>query len=887
MFRTRLSQTQIKVITNQITIILIYLIILPIVQSYCIELNISKAITNFDIIHKIMPFLVISFITICIINRSIGGMVAVLPAVFYLNLLPDDLIYYRQIIIGLIAVSFLYTAIIGHIRSFSFLFLIVYSSIISDWYIVAIMTISFMFARFVVLAFSHNYTIFLTLGLKKSIQYLARSFLYWSPLLLIIIPINQIQTQINNKITQEIYSFTPVDTIQYHQFDNLQDTTIGNFKADSNTSSVLFIDNARNIRNRDTRTDYPFSLPILKTTKTAIKEIGNKELSHEENSKELPSSDIGKDHLPQMNGLQKDLISARFNRHKTIPNNPIFNNIDMSLSEQNDTSMYETLKKWIPENKIGIDEVRSIFVNELVLDDYSDNSNRKFSKRNILTSITNTDQADSSIILILKNISLPNPNFINKSLQGNIEVSSTHLFLSFRNKLLRKIKQETGNIDFSSINHLNGKLSHKILGAKQEGTKLIDTQKKKVFKQINEHENTTMLTVDKEFNAIFPEPLLKIEEAKFWEIKKLIANAIKKSVNQKYQVEKRKLKRKIDLKIRSVYSRVRNKTDHVFMSIEQQYANATSAFQVENIDTGEPIGTTINIPQMIEDSIKGAVSEVNETTITTIRITFTILFFYWLLGTLSFAYLVMQTFLYVFARVTISEKNNVFATLNTSIKELPQGSIKACGDTYTIPADNNEVYYVSRDFEPSGMPPNFVIPYPTTSILPRIKSQVYFMNRIKIKNKNPVEFRAVGSCEFVEWTLAQGEEVVFNYQNLVAFTNTVKLKSLVNLRVTTLILGKIFHKVAVGPGKIILMTKGRPVISGEASANTSLAQNRILAWNGGARFDIDSELNLVDIYLSGFYLKKTGDDLIVVDADAKAKASSGLIQYVKGLIWPF
>ncbi len=408
-----------------------------------------------------------------------------------------------------------------------------------------------------------------------------------------------------------------------------------------------------------------------------------------------------------------------------------------------------------------------------------------------------------------------------------------------------------------------------------------------VFKQINEHENTTMFTVDKEFNAIFPEPLLETEDAKFWEVKKLIVNAMKNSVNQRYKAAKRNLKTKIDSKIRRIYAEVRTKVDHVFIGIEQQYANATSSYQTRNIDTSGLTSKALDVQTIIQESIKGSVSEMTESTIRGIRILFMVLFFYGLLGTLSFAYLVIQTFMYVFARVTISEKNKVFATLNTSMKELPQGSIKACGDTYTIPANSQEIYYVSRSFEPSGMPPKFVVPYPKTSILPRIKSQIYSMNRIKMRNESPIQFRAIGSCEFIEWTIAEGEEVVFNYQNLVALTSTVRMKSVLNLRVTTLILGKLFHKVAVGPGKIILMSKGRPIISGEESANTSLAQNRILAWNGGTRFDIDSELNLVDIYLSGFYLKKMNEDLIVIDADAKGKASSGLIQYVKGLVWPF
>lgn len=162
------------------------------------------------------------------------------------------------------------------------------------------------------------------------------------------------------------------------------------------------------------------------------------------------------------------------------------------------------------------------------------------------------------------------------------------------------------------------------------------------------------------------------------------------------------------------------------------------------------------------------------------------------------------------------------------------------------------------------------------------------MNKVVMNgNGSSVHFRTIGSQEFVEWNLTEGEVVTFNLEDLVAMSSTLKLKSIINFRVTTLILGKLFHKVVIGPGKLVLLTKGRPIISGEESADASLAQNRIMAFSKGTRFEIDSELNIADVYMSGFYLQKMPSDLIIIDADAQGKPSLGLIQYIKGLVSPF
>ncbi len=352
-------------------------------------------------------------------------------------------------------------------------------------------------------------------------------------MLIIIIPINLLQSSINHKITSEIYRFTPVDTIRYHVLDELSDTLISQFKANSSITSVLFIDNARHIRNRDSRTDYPFSLPIVNTKLTPINEldtdalvveeqervhmlIGTRNLDQyyadsyaeieriqgqlhklkrqdqyittsffklklknvalditikklEDQMKKVRSSIEYVDRLPRKNITRQVLVSSRLNRYKTLPQNPAFNKIDLSLAEHHDTSTYQILTNVFPRTNPLHNKIRSITVNELVSDGLLIDSTFNIVKRNLLTSITNISQADSSVVIVMKDVSLPDPKLVSQDLQGNIEVTVVHLFLNFTNKLIRTLNEETKSLNFSSADQLSSKLGSQLNGAKRRG----------------------------------------------------------------------------------------------------------------------------------------------------------------------------------------------------------------------------------------------------------------------------------------------------------------------------------------------------------------------------------------------------------------------------------
>ena len=200
---------------------------------------------------------------------------------------------------------------------------------------------------------------------------------------------------------------------------------------------------------------------------------------------------------------------------------------------------------------------------------------------------------------------------------------------------------------------------------------------------------------------------------------------------------------------------------------------------------------------------------------------------------------------------------------------------------------NKEIFYISRSFEPSGRAPKFSLPQWKAAIIARILSGNYAMNKVIMQSRpEPVHFKAMGSNEFVEWEIKAGEEVIFNFKNFVGISSGIKISAVISLRLTSLLFGRFIFTTAKGPGKLILLTKGEPITATDPKANASVATSRILAWQRNTRFNVESELNIIDVFMSGIYLKKKENDLILIDADFKGRGKNGIVRFIKSFLLP-
>ncbi len=371
--------------------------------------------------------------------------------------------------------------------------------------------------------------------------------------------------------------------------------------------------------------------------------------------------------------------------------------------------------------------------------------------------------------------------------------------------------------------------------------------------------------VAKEYKAIFKEtlpeiaPVFKEEDCGFWgklNFPCQAKNSAKRTVNKSYK----------------------SKRDSLLVSLTGQVRNSANSTQQE------VEASTLGINNTISQQIDSFIQKLKFT----IQSTFDTITFINLLLDIAFGFLILKSFLYVFSRVAFSKDDENYVTLLESDNNISKGALKKFGNQYTIdPKSTNENYYISRSFEPSGRAPKFALPQWKSAILARIFTRNYPMNKVVLSSRpEEVHFKAMGSHEFVEWDIREGEEVVFHFKNFVGMSEGIKISAVVSLRLTSLLFGRMIFTTAKGPGKLILLTKGEPITNGQASANASIATSRIVAWQKNTRFNVESELNLIDVFMSGIYLKKKEDDLILIDADVKGPSKNGIVRFIKNFILP-
>jgi uncharacterized protein (AIM24 family) len=158
-----------------------------------------------------------------------------------------------------------------------------------------------------------------------------------------------------------------------------------------------------------------------------------------------------------------------------------------------------------------------------------------------------------------------------------------------------------------------------------------------------------------------------------------------------------------------------------------------------------------------------------------------------------------------------------------------------------------------------------------------------------------VTFNSVQADHLVDWEMVEGEEVIFSYGNFVAMNENVELRTVVSLRVASLLMGRlVFHaaRCTGGPGRLVLRTRGRPATAKQV--RQSIPVTRLVAWNRYAQFSVDSHLTRTDVFLNGFNLRRsdTRNDtepqgILIVEADARdGGVLFGTLRFAKHFLLP-
>lgn len=261
-----------------------------------------------------------------------------------------------------------------------------------------------------------------------------------------------------------------------------------------------------------------------------------------------------------------------------------------------------------------------------------------------------------------------------------------------------------------------------------------------------------------------------------------------------------------------------------------------------------------------------------------------------LFGTLLFIFVCIRSYLYVLGRVAFDSSQKIYISLedvHVDKPDLPKSKVSVFDKEYGLKADAPETYYFSRKFEPHGYPPKFSVPQPTSAPIGRLLNGCMALNKISIdQSADRVFFTGQKSEHFVEWLLEPGESAVFDYRNFVGMSDSIKLSVHISLRVSSLMLDKVIYPIATGPGKLILCTEGVPHFGDDEHTRSSMPANRLVAWQKGLRFHSESELNFIDIYFSDSYVKKSGEGVLIMDADKRGAAKNGLTRFIKHFFLP-
>lgn len=256
---------------------------------------------------------------------------------------------------------------------------------------------------------------------------------------------------------------------------------------------------------------------------------------------------------------------------------------------------------------------------------------------------------------------------------------------------------------------------------------------------------------------------------------------------------------------------------------------------------------------------------------------------------------IVKSLLYVFSRVIFDKSTAIEVDMLDDDVSTVQGHVRHLQEVEIAPDYPFHMYYKSN-YQPLGPAARFSIPQWAKSWFARIRYGAWNMSKasMPLPDNTGLTFNAIEAEHLVDWDMAEGEEVVFSYGNFVAINENVELNTVISLRVSTLLLGRIvFHtaKCVGGPGRLILRTRGKPATS--AQVRQSIPASRLIAWNRNARFSVDSHLTPQDVFLNGFNLSRSEKEdaesqgILVVEADARGGGLMvGTLRFARNFILP-
>ncbi len=253
----------------------------------------------------------------------------------------------------------------------------------------------------------------------------------------------------------------------------------------------------------------------------------------------------------------------------------------------------------------------------------------------------------------------------------------------------------------------------------------------------------------------------------------------------------------------------------------------------------------------------------------------------------------LRSFLYVFA-LELFDRNGE-SKISFDIESPIQGTYVA-GEEVTIDADF-PYPIINRGSLTNTLADIKFAPWPCSSPLSRILHGCYFLFNWSVfcppklkagaEDVKGMEASARRGYSIVEWRLQPGEEVIFNYKDFYGASTNIQLKTDISLRLSTLLLGKIFfHYARCGDGEGRLLLEAR-IHNTPKDSMSSIKPGRLVAWSRHAKFTVDSHRHpwktLINPYtIVREYTPGVAKGLVLIAPESESSQFFGMgVQFIK------
>jgi hypothetical protein len=376
-------------------------------------------------------------------------------------------------------------------------------------------------------------------------------------------------------------------------------------------------------------------------------------------------------------------------------------------------------------------------------------------------------------------------------------------------------------------------------------------------------------SVEQYFDAVFPRELqFKVKKSNRRFVIGTVINEVNKQTHASLQRSYRTLR-----------TQIKNNLTRIATEHQGSFEN----FAGEVVDKG------VNDIKAFYVSGKSNISAQEGNLQASLNALFSTLFVYHLFMTILFVYVCIKSYLYVFSRVSFHPKTGIEVTLGSETEKANEergGTISALGSQFELKTDTHSRYYISRRFQCRGAPPNLKFVQMLSAPFSRLLNGVLGLNEIDVYAHSPnISCSSTQGVEYFEWSLGEDEKVLFDLKHFVGMTDTVRLSTLVSPKISSLLLGKIIYTQATGPGKLLLLAKGRAEISVGQSTIQSLPPERVIAMSLETRMHVDSQLDMLNIYFSNAYIKPLKGKMLI-DVDTQGGTKSGSAAFIRHFLLP-